>query len=76
MCWNSYISYITILSMIYNRLSSISFKSLIIVVSKSLSPAAEFAKVSALVWSSISIHAFSRRGKIVFWFKWFQGRVG
>lgn len=53
-----------------NRLSSISFKSLIIVVSKSLSPAAEFAKISALVWSSISVHAFSRRRKIVFWFEW------
>lgn len=53
-----------------NRLSSISFKSLIIVVSKSLSPAAKFAKISALVWSTISVHAFSRRGKIVFWFEW------
>lgn len=52
-------------------LPSIDFKFLIIVVSKSLSPTAEFAKISALVRSSISVHAFSRRCKIIFRFKWF-----
>lgn len=59
------------LSITSNHLPSIGFKSLIVVISKSLSPAAEFAKISALVWSSISVYAFSRCGKIKFRLKWF-----
>lgn len=56
--------------MTYKILPSIDFKFLIIIVSKSLSPAAELAKISALVRSSISIHAYSRRGEIIFRSKW------
>lgn len=69
--WNSCILCIANLSMTHTLLPTIGFKLLIVVISKSLSPAAEFAKISALMWSPISVNAFSRRGKIKCRFKWF-----